>query len=301
MDTTGSVGISWPGAIPAEMEAYGTDDGLGSDVDRGARCRGHPGGRAGTRPRPSARSAAPGRRPARSPRARRRPPRSRGPDETGPGAAVRGGNGPSSRRNGRWSRRHGHATGLHRGHEGRVGYTLSRAAPPTGRRLRLRAPPPGRRPIDRRQFLQLSALGAAGFATTSRLSATHSTQRVPARARRHAQQDLPAVVDTKLAERRHRADGAVADRRERQAGHVELDLQPRPARPRARGLRQPGRARCPATTSPLFVNTTARAVQVQAYRMGYYQGLGGRLVVQTDFVAGQAPARSGRHARHSAR
>ena len=35
----------------------------------------------------------------------------------------------------------------------------------------------------------------------------------------------------------------------------------------------------------VFVNTTARAVQVQAYRMGYYQGLGGRLVAQTDFVA----------------
>ena len=35
----------------------------------------------------------------------------------------------------------------------------------------------------------------------------------------------------------------------------------------------------------LFVNTTAQAVQVQAYRMGYYQGLGGRLVWQSDMVA----------------
>ena len=33
MDTTGSVGISWPGAIPAEMETSGPDDGLGADVD----------------------------------------------------------------------------------------------------------------------------------------------------------------------------------------------------------------------------------------------------------------------------
>jgi hypothetical protein len=41
----------------------------------------------------------------------------------------------------------------------------------------------------------------------------------------------------------------------------------------------------------LFVNTTAAAVQAQVYRMGYYQGLGGRLVVQTDFVAaGAQPA-----------
>ncbi len=40
----------------------------------------------------------------------------------------------------------------------------------------------------------------------------------------------------------------------------------------------------------LFVNTTAQAVQVQAYRMGYYQGLGGRLVWQSDMVkAGAQP------------
>ena len=37
----------------------------------------------------------------------------------------------------------------------------------------------------------------------------------------------------------------------------------------------------------LFVNTVARSVRVQAYRMGYYQGLGGRLVAQSDEVAGQ--------------
>ena len=40
----------------------------------------------------------------------------------------------------------------------------------------------------------------------------------------------------------------------------------------------------------MFVNTTGRAVQVQAYRMGYYQGLGGRLVWQSDMVAGGRPA-----------
>ena len=34
----------------------------------------------------------------------------------------------------------------------------------------------------------------------------------------------------------------------------------------------------------LFINTEAPAVQVQAYRMGYYQGLGGRLVYQSDMV-----------------
>jgi hypothetical protein len=35
----------------------------------------------------------------------------------------------------------------------------------------------------------------------------------------------------------------------------------------------------------LFVNTEATAVQTQVYRMGYYQGFGARLILQTDFVA----------------
>jgi hypothetical protein len=36
----------------------------------------------------------------------------------------------------------------------------------------------------------------------------------------------------------------------------------------------------------LFVSTTARSVRMEAYRMGYYQGLAGRLVSTTDTVAG---------------
>jgi hypothetical protein len=47
----------------------------------------------------------------------------------------------------------------------------------------------------------------------------------------------------------------------------------------------------PGDDIALFVNTTARAVQVRAYRMGYYQGLGGRLIYQSDLVgAGPQPA-----------
>jgi hypothetical protein len=38
----------------------------------------------------------------------------------------------------------------------------------------------------------------------------------------------------------------------------------------------------------LFVNTTARSVQMQAYRMGYYQGLAGRLIATTDTVAAKS-------------
>ena len=54
---------------------------------------------------------------------------------------------------------------------------------------------------------------------------------------------------------------------------------------RARSSAQPG------DDVALFINTTASAVQTQVYRMGYYQGLGGRLFLQTDFVAaGAQPA-----------
>ncbi len=51
-------------------------------------------------------------------------------------------------------------------------------------------------------------------------------------------------------------------------------------------------ARCPATTWRSSSTRRASAVQAQVYRMGYYQGLGGRLVLQTDFVAAtpQPPA-----------
>ena len=47
----------------------------------------------------------------------------------------------------------------------------------------------------------------------------------------------------------------------------------------------------PGDDVAVFVSTTARAVQVQAYRMGYYQGLGGRLIVQTDFVPAKVAGR----------
>jgi hypothetical protein len=40
----------------------------------------------------------------------------------------------------------------------------------------------------------------------------------------------------------------------------------------------------PGDAVALYVNTTAKAVQVQAYRMGYYQGLGGRLIYQSAMV-----------------
>jgi hypothetical protein len=144
-------------------------------------------------------------------------------------------------------------------------------------------PRPGRRPIDRRQFLQLSALGAAGFATTSRLQPGRSNTRVPARAHRHAQH-LPAVVDSKLASGVivPTAPWLIAENAKPGTlnwicNHVQPDHA-------LEGFASQVSA-VSGDDVALFVNTTARAVQAQVYRMGYYQGLGGRLVVQTDFVA----------------
>ena len=48
-----------------------------------------------------------------------------------------------------------------------------------------------------------------------------------------------------------------------------------PDPPRHRGVRQSGQ-RGPGDDVALFVNTTAAAFHVEAYRMGYYQGLGGQ-------------------------
>ena len=120
---------------------------------------------------------------------------------------------------------------------GARGYTSSCAAPPTGRWLRTRAAPapaPHRPP----------AVPAALRARRRRVRRRHPPEQAPEAARAGPGQarHLPASRGRgcEAAERRHRADGAVAHRGERQARHAELDLQPQPARARARGLRQPG-------------------------------------------------------------
>ena len=53
-------------------------------------------------------------------------------------------------------------------------------------------------------------------------------------------------------------------------------------------------------TVTLFVNTVAPSFHVEAYRMGYYQGIGGRLVWTSAVTAGDqaAPARPARHHQH---
>ncbi len=149
-------------------------------------------------------------------------------------------------------------------------------------------PSPGGRPIDRRQFLQLSALGAAGFAGATRLGTHRPKQHVAARPKRSVPTHA-AVVETTLASGVvvPTAPWLIAENAKRGTlnwicNHVQPDHA-------LEGFASQVSA-VPGDDVALFVSTTASAVQVQAYRMGFYQGLGGRLVVQTDFVPAKVQA-----------
>ena len=144
------------------------------------------------------------------------------------------------------------------------------------------------RPIDRRQFLQLSALGAAGFAGATRLRGTHTKQRVPAKAKRATTEHV-AVVNKRLASgvTVPTAPWLIAENAKRGTLNWICNFnQPDHA---LEGFASQVSA-VPGDDVAVFVSSTARAVQVQAYRMGYYQGLGGRLIVKTDFLPAKVQA-----------
>ncbi|HTU39271.1 MAG TPA: N,N-dimethylformamidase beta subunit family domain-containing protein [Acidimicrobiales bacterium] len=145
------------------------------------------------------------------------------------------------------------------------------------------APRPGS-PIDRRQFLQLSALGAAGALGGERLArGGRKPKKPPAHARHHKGSSGPAVVNTALP------SGVVVptatwliaeNKKPGTLNWICNHVQPAHA---LEGFASQASA-VHGDDVALFVNTTAAAVQTQVYRMGYYQGYGGRLVLQTDFV-----------------
>jgi hypothetical protein len=149
-------------------------------------------------------------------------------------------------------------------------------------------PPPSERPIDRRQFLQLSALGAAGFAGATRLSKKHPRQRVPARASRHTPTHA-AVVNTKLPSGVIVPTAPWLIAENAKAGTLNWICNHNQPEHALEGFASQVSAVAGEDVA-VFVNTTAKAVQVQAYRMGFYQGLGGRLIVQTDFIPAKAQA-----------
>jgi hypothetical protein len=142
------------------------------------------------------------------------------------------------------------------------------------------APDPSEgRGIDRRQFLRLGALGAAGLAT-----AAHRDKIIPARAKKLRPPSPPAVVlaDTPGGVAVPTAPWLIAENaRPGTLNWICNHVQPNHA---LEGYASQVSA-VRGDDVALFVNTTAPAVQVQAYRMGYYQGLAGRLVWQSDMVA----------------
>jgi hypothetical protein len=126
-------------------------------------------------------------------------------------------------------------------------------------------------------------LGAAGLAAGTHTPEKSAKGRVSARARRHAKSGGPAVVEAKLASGVivPTAPWLIAENaRPGTLNWICNHVQPNHA---LEGFASQVSA-VPGDDVALFVNTTARAVQAQVYRMGYYQGLGGRLLLQTDFV-----------------
>ncbi len=147
---------------------------------------------------------------------------------------------------------------------------------------------PGRS-LDRRQFLLFAATGAAGL-TLAACSDDPPTRaaakvRVPARAKRPHPHVLPAVTQTTLPSGVVVPTAAWLIAENQKQGSIDWicnKLQPDHA--------LEGYASQVSAVSgddvTLFINTVAKGVQVQAYRMGYYAGIGGRLVWQSDMVAG---------------
>ena len=132
--------------------------------------------------------------------------------------------------------------------------------------------------------MQLSAFGVAALASGSRAL---DRAKVPARARRHAKPPVPLVEDTVLASgvTVPTAPWLIAENaKPGTLNWICNHVQPNHA---LEGFASQVSA-VPGDDVALFVNTTARAVQAQVYRMGYYQGLGGRLLLQTDFVSATA-------------
>ena len=147
---------------------------------------------------------------------------------------------------------------------------------------------PERRPLSRRNFLQLSALSATGLAAVNH---EQRKGKLHARARQPAATNMPNVVDTALSSGVIVPTAPWLIAENAKTGTLNWicnHVQPNHA---IEGFASQVSA-VEGDDVALFVNTTtARAVQVQAYRMGYYQGFGGRLVWQSDFVpAGVQPA-----------
>ncbi|HLN17540.1 MAG TPA: N,N-dimethylformamidase beta subunit family domain-containing protein [Acidimicrobiales bacterium] len=148
---------------------------------------------------------------------------------------------------------------------------------------------PEPRTIDRRRFLLGAGAFAGLLATAGPAGTAGASSKVPATAKKPVA-DLPPVVEAILPNglKVPTARWLIAENaRPGTIGWVVT------------GVQTPGAIEGYASQVSavqgdeivLFVNTSAPAFHMEAYRMGYYQGLGGRLVYTSDSVAGgQQPA-----------
>ncbi len=147
------------------------------------------------------------------------------------------------------------------------------------------APTPSGGPgLTRRRFLQLSALGAVG---TVAAPPHRSTPKVGARAGRRVEPPGPLVVDSALPSGVMVPTAPWIIAENKKPGTLEWICNVNQPEHALEGFASHVSARSGDDVA-VFVNTTGRAVQVQAYRMGYYQGLGGRLVWRSDMVKARA-------------
>jgi hypothetical protein len=144
---------------------------------------------------------------------------------------------------------------------------------------------PSGRTIGRRQFLR-GGLAAAGGLVITGMGGTKDPRKVPAHARHHhRERQPPAVTRTVL-------DSGVVVPTARWL--IEENAKPGTNNWVVTGIQTPHAiegfasqvSALPGDDLALFVNTTARSFHVEAYRMGYYQGLAGRLIETTDTYPG---------------
>jgi hypothetical protein len=153
-------------------------------------------------------------------------------------------------------------------------------------------PSPGTRKIDRRSFLLLSAAGAAGVTLAAcaagRDEAGQAPKRTPARAKRPVDTTTtttaPAVAQTTLPSGVVVPTAAWLIAENQKPGTLDWIVNHVQPDHTLEGFASQVSA-VAGDDIALYISTTGQAVQVQAYRMGYYQGLGARLIYQSDMVA----------------
>ena len=143
-------------------------------------------------------------------------------------------------------------------------------------------------PFDRRRFLQIAALGGAGLTAAAcsggALDAARHI-RPPAKARRSATTTtLPAVGPTTLPSGVVVPTAAWVIAENAKPGTIDWVVSHLPPEHALEGFASQVSA-VSGDDVALHISTTAQAVSVQAYRMGYYGGRGGRLIHQTDMVS----------------